>query len=167
MRSAIKSNVPPPASLTHMEREMFIPFDLDDIVREVAQRDRHNAKEVCRQLHAFFNVEAGNTAAELRHGFALFDPQRTAPAHYTADKILAKEERFLTLWRRILQKANFKPLSPEELDFALSENYLSTLPIAINYDNLDPELLKRFNLKHPLPEGHRAHQEHDRIWVRS
>ncbi|KAJ8432050.1 hypothetical protein Cgig2_001974 [Carnegiea gigantea] len=55
----------------------------------------------------------------------------------------------------VMDKSNFKIATDEEIDIALSCQYLLNLPISVDESRLDQELLKRYFSEHPhehLPE---------------
>lgn len=105
------------------------------------------------------------------------------------------EDRFLLTAREMLLKANFTPVSREEvtpyrfpsalvweligslqLDWALREDYLSTLPVEINWEGLDPTPFRRYkemqeketNIERFPPHSDKAENAFipsNRVWV--
>jgi hypothetical protein len=96
--------------------------------------------------------------------------------HLSSSQIEEAEERFLKNWETAMAKANFKPLSQElvscivcyvdlcKFDFALQEDYLNTLPIEIEWDRIDDQLLSRYSSKNNSSAASSSELS-NRIWV--
>lgn len=61
-----------------------------------------------------------------------------------AEELAAKEIRFLSLWKRMLRKANFQHITLQEYEFAMRENFLNSIPIEIQFNRIDPTVASTF-----------------------
>eukprot|EP01130_Rhizamoeba_saxonica_P013717 TRINITY_DN5891_c0_g1_i2.p1 TRINITY_DN5891_c0_g1~~TRINITY_DN5891_c0_g1_i2.p1 ORF type:complete len:443 (+),score=90.28 TRINITY_DN5891_c0_g1_i2:420-1748(+) len=99
----------------------------------------------------------------LLYGMDAFDPKTEFNANIDAESRVILEDRFLEDCYQMLEKANFNALSKRELDFAMSEDYLNTLPIDIQWEKLDGELFQRFFEKVGTPNDSKAFD--GKIWL--
>lgn len=70
------------------------------------------------------------------------DPRERDPESYAAE-IDALETRFLSSFITLLDAGHYKLLSSAEWDAAQAEDFLLTLPVAVNWDAMDPGVLPR------------------------
>ena len=64
------------------------------------------------------------------------------PKEYSAD-LDSQEARFLAGFLQLLDSAHYKLLSASEWDAAMAEEFLLTLPVAVNFNAMDPTVLPR------------------------
>lgn len=60
------------------------------------------------------------------------------------EKPTMDENTFLEKVTDLLEKANFRPLTKKELDFATKEEYLLTVPVQVSWANLDTEMITSY-----------------------
>jgi hypothetical protein len=97
-----------------------------------------------------------NSYSRLRHAleqdFAFFaaaaacspgSDHRARDAESVCAELDAQETRFLTNFWRLLEAGHYKLLTASAWDAALAEEFLLTLPVKVNWDALDSELLPR------------------------
>lgn len=77
-----------------------------------------------------------NVASCVQHLYALFEPVRGAAKlkqqNLTPKEIDNLEDNFITYLFQVMDKSNFKILSAEEIEIALSAQYRLNLPIVVD-----------------------------------
>ncbi|KAG4939380.1 hypothetical protein JHK86_045521 [Glycine max] len=93
--------------------------------------------------------------------YSLFDPvsgaQKLEQQKLPREEIDVLEQNFLTYLFEVMKKSNFKIATQEEIDIALSGQYILNLPITVNESKLDKVLLKNYFEAHPhdnLPDSY-------------
>ncbi|OAY52563.1 uncharacterized protein LOC110613027 isoform X3 [Manihot esculenta] len=85
--------------------------------------------------------------------YSLFDPvtgaQKLEQQKLSPEEIDVLEQNFLIHLFQVMDKSNFKITTEEEIDVALSGQYLLNLPIKVDESKLDKELLKKYFAEHP------------------
>ncbi|MED6157898.1 hypothetical protein PIB30_027696 [Stylosanthes scabra] len=85
--------------------------------------------------------------------YALFDPvygaSKLEQQKLSADEIDELEQNFLTFLFQVMEKSNFKIATEEEIEVALSGQYLLNLPITVDESKLDKTLLKKYFERRP------------------
>eukprot|EP00899_Mesostigma_viride_P011029 jgi/Mesvir1/19928/Mv13196-RA.1 len=94
----------------------------------------------------------------LLEEYSLFDPLRSSQGEITVtragiemteEQLADIEIRFLRKLWHVLEKSNFRLISQEELDVAQAGHYLINLPITVDHDRIDKELLARYFERYP------------------
>jgi len=139
-------------------------------------KDALNSKEkellgpLVKKIERLVESRYHDTEATLRQDFHYFDPSYdpslTDLTTLSREQLLEIEDRFLQNWLKMLEKANFKPLNQKELEFALEEDYLCTLPVKVNWEKLDESMLSRFLNKQGMEKLKEGFPEFgDKIWI--
>ncbi|XP_044501321.1 uncharacterized protein LOC123222750 isoform X2 [Mangifera indica] len=85
--------------------------------------------------------------------YSLFDPvtgaEKLKQQNLSPAEIDALEQNFLAYLFQVMDKSNFKITTDDEVDVALSGQYLLNLPISVDESKLDEKLLKRYFEEHP------------------
>ncbi|MGE3805161.1 MAG: DUF3754 domain-containing protein, partial [Gemmataceae bacterium] len=133
-----------------IEPEHFIPVPKHRIVATLSQRVEEGEKahfdDFCRLIQAIYHFEYHTTSQELKQDFQLFDNNegKLERSLTRPEVIAAAEERFLKNFIHMMEKANFHLLTQNDVDLAEAEDYLFNLPVIIDWDKLDTELLTRY-----------------------
>jgi len=140
--------------------------------------ERKLFSSVLEKLELVLAMRKYSESRRLLSDYSVLNPN-TCPhefEHISEEKKAMRENRFLIAVRETLLKANFIPISNEELEWALREDYLSTLPVDINWEGLDPEPFRRYqkmhdskeNVEHLAPNSDKAGRSFipsNRVWV--
>jgi len=145
-----------PVTRVKIDHEHFIPVSKHRIRRRLLEHvtdphDRRKFTDLCRILEAIYHFEYHETQEELKRHFRLFNAV-TSPAELkdvSSEEIESAEATFLTGFFTTMEKGNFMALTQEDYDVADREDFLFSLPVKINLDRLDDELLPRYFEKHP------------------
>ncbi|CAN8236512.1 unnamed protein product [Cochlearia groenlandica] len=90
---------------------------------------------------------------DLMQLYSLFEPIRGAhrlnQQNLSNREIDALEDQFLLHLSQVMEKSNFKVITNEEIQVALSAQYRLNLPIVVNEAKLDTKLLTRFFTNFP------------------
>ena len=71
-------------------------------------------------------------------------PKDTNGKDTNEEDVSENEDVFLAKIVKLLEGANFKPLTKKELDFAIKENYTITVPISNDWEKLDSEMISSY-----------------------
>jgi len=98
------------------------------------------------KLESWLHAKSYGDTKRALQDFAIFDPMANPRdfSYLPPEKIEQLQDRFLSNCQTMLLSAGFKPVTREELMWALGEDYLSTIPIEINWDALDKGLFKLY-----------------------
>ncbi|GEM_PF-1101680 len=95
-------------------------------------------------LEALLHFQYHRQVLEMKEDYLVLHPSAPLPS-YGEEKIRQAEERFLEHFFAIMEKADFHPLSREDLETARCEDFMYMLPLQIDWDQLDGEFLERFH----------------------
>lgn len=152
-----------------VEPEHFIPLAKHRIVQSLKQLlpadQQAKFHDFCRLVEAIYHFEYHDTSQELKQDFLLFDEQDGKVERRLADpdQVKAAEDRFLVNFVHMMDKANFRLLTQEDIDLAEAEDYLFNLPVEIDWDALDTQLLGRYLEQHGYVENGSAPRFANRI----
>lgn len=152
-----------------VEPEHFIPVAKHRIVRSlkklVPDDKQAGFRDFCRLIEAIYHFEYHTTSQELKEDFQLFDTQEGKLERSLAEpaQIESAEDRFLVNFVRMMEKANFRLLTQEDVDLAEAEDYLFNLPVQIDWDKLDTDMLGRYLKNHQYTEEGKAPEFANRI----
>ncbi|KAK7380705.1 hypothetical protein VNO78_33220 [Psophocarpus tetragonolobus] len=149
-----------------IERESVIPILKPKLLMTLASLIKHSADRVeflklCKRIEYTIRAWYHLQFEDMMQLYSLFDPisgaqkleQQNIPSH----EIDVLEQNFLSYLFEVMRKSNFKIANQEEIDVALSGQYLLNLPITVNESKLDKVLLKKYFEAHPqdnLPDFH-------------
>ncbi|GIW82773.1 MAG: hypothetical protein KatS3mg105_4580 [Gemmatales bacterium] len=149
-------NEPAPARV-RLSRENYIPVSKHRLTRKLIEQlpDESSSRQwfgdFCRLIEAIYHFEYHRTSEELKEDFHLFNSEmgqreldQAAP-----EQVAKSESRFLSHFIDMMRKANFQPLTQADVDMAEAEDYLFNLPVIIDWEKLDAEMLPRFFASHP------------------
>jgi len=145
-----------------VEPEHFIPVPrhrlVDVLVEEAGERGERIA-DLCRLLEALLHFEYRELIEELKRDYSLFDPGSSSEAVAMLGEELseadyqAAERRFLGRFVEMISKANFVPLTQQDLDVASAEDYLFSLPVEVDWDRYDTRLMDAYFQDNAYADG--------------
>ncbi len=108
-------------------REHFIPLRPADLVQKLADDpavtifDREQFRQFCQLVEATIHHEYHSRLTELKSAYAPFDPDSDAAAQYelSSDDRHARCRRLFDRFDALLQRANYRRLTREQLEEAL------------------------------------------------
>jgi len=115
-------------------------------------KQKKQAKRIMDLLDAILERKYANVQEQLTDDYDAFDPisardtEDSAKDQYVIDKRIQREGRLLGNVKLLLEKANFVPLSQSAYDFALGEDYILTVPVDVNWEAIDSEMLRYHRL---------------------
>ena len=144
------------ATRVEVERECYIPVPKDRIVQSLmaeidSPQTRIRFNDFCRLVEGIYHFEYHRTSNELKQDYRLFDNPGGAEArrNISDEELRQAEERFLLNFTLLMEKGNFRPLSQDDIDVAEAEDYVFSLPVRIDWQRLDTDMLGRFLAMHP------------------
>ncbi|KAH3758826.1 Glycerophosphodiester phosphodiesterase gde1 [Pelomyxa schiedti] len=103
---------------------------------------------VLKLLRTAVMLKLKNKKEQLEQDYSALYPMSTAVqaegAVMPSENFEQVEQRFLHNLVRMLKKANYTPLTKEELEFALADEYLLTVPLQSDWNKLESSMLDRF-----------------------
>lgn len=147
-----------------LERESVIPILKPKLIMTLANLIEHSADrteflKLCKRVEYTIRAWYLLQFEDLMQLYSLFDPvhgaQKLEQQNLSPEEIDILEQNFLSYLFQVMAKSNFKIATDEEIDIALSCQYLLNLPISVDESRLDQKLLKRYFAEHPhehLPE---------------
>lgn len=141
-----------------MERESVIPILKPKLTMALANLIEHSSDraeflKLCKRVEYTIRAWYLLQFEDLMQLYSLFDPvhgaQKLEQQNLSAEEIDILEQNFLTYLFQIMDKSNFKIATDDEIDIALSGQYLLHLPIKVDESKLDKKLLKRYFAEHP------------------
>ncbi len=135
-----------------IEPEGFIPlprFRFKQHLLDHADPAQQTAWEkFFRIVESLVHAQYHRQVLQMKEDYLVLHPQ-AAPANSSPQEQAAAEQRFLDHFFYMMEKANFRPLSQQQVEAAAREDYLYMLPLQIDWDQLDGEFLVRFYRQHP------------------
>ncbi|XP_021895755.1 uncharacterized protein LOC110813068 [Carica papaya] len=141
-----------------LERESVIPILKPKLIMTLANliehaTDRAEFLKFCKRIEYTIRAWYLLQFEDLMQLYSLFDPvhgaQKIQQQNLSPEEIDILEQNFLTYLFQVMEKSNFKITTNEEIDVALSGQYLLNLPIMVDESKLDKKLLKTFFAAHP------------------
>lgn len=126
-------------------REAFIPYRRKDIVELCIADGRLLAADVpkfrafCDILSAYYHFQFHKDLEHLKDNFVPFNPDsETKPPYPLPPAQKAEmETKLVTAFRSVLERANYIPLSQEDLEQAFEEETLIELRTSVDFDDFD------------------------------
>ena len=122
----------------------FIPFRKADIVRMCLQENQLSGQEedfqqICHMLGSVFHFEFHRVVEALKDSYAPIDPD--ADTRSIGDDKSSAGFEFVGLLNGLLEKANYEPISQDELNQALTEASLFRIRLHVDFDDFSEVLL--------------------------
>ncbi|KAL9248910.1 hypothetical protein AKJ16_DCAP06508 [Drosera capensis] len=150
--------------IIRLEKESVIPILKPKIIMTLANlielgSDRNEFLKLCKRIDYTIRAWYLLQFEDLMQLYSLFDPvhgaKKLEQQHLSPEEIDVLEQNFLTYLFQIMEKSNFKVATDEEIDIAVTGQYLLNLPITVDESKLDKKLLSKYFSQHPhenLPE---------------
>ncbi|KAJ9132892.1 hypothetical protein P3X46_033717 [Hevea brasiliensis] len=141
-----------------LERESVIPILKPKLIMTLANLIEHSSDraeflKLCKRVEYTIRAWYLLQFEDLMQLYSIFDPvtgaQKLQQQKLSPEEIDVLEQNFLTYLFQVMDKSNFKIVTDEEIDVALSGQYLLNLPIKVDESKLDKELLKKYFAEHP------------------
>ncbi|KAG8656052.1 hypothetical protein MANES_04G093700v8 [Manihot esculenta] len=141
-----------------LERESVIPILKPKLIMTLVNlielsSDRAEFLKLCKRVEYTIRAWYLLQFEDLMQLYSLFDPvtgaQKLEQQKLSPEEIDVLEQNFLIHLFQVMDKSNFKITTEEEIDVALSGQYLLNLPIKVDESKLDKELLKKYFAEHP------------------
>lgn len=140
-----------------LERESVIPVLKPKLIMTLANliehgSDRAEFLKLCKRVEYTIRAWYLLQFEDLMQLYSLFDPihgdKKLQQQNLSSDEIDVLEQNFLSYLFEVMDKSNFKITTDDEIDVALSGQYLLNLPITVDESKLDKKLLKRYFEEH-------------------
>ncbi|GAB4847375.1 hypothetical protein Ancab_026433 [Ancistrocladus abbreviatus] len=147
-----------------LERESVIPILKPKLTMTLAnhienESDRTEFLKLCKRIEYIIRTWYLLQFEDFMQLYALFDPvhgsQKLQQQHLSPEETDSLEQNFLGHLFQVMHKSNFKIATDEEVEIAVSGQYLLNLPITVDESKLDTKLLTRYFSEHhydKLPE---------------
>ncbi|KAL1201357.1 hypothetical protein V5N11_003769 [Cardamine amara subsp. amara] len=141
-----------------LEREAVIPILKHKLITALSLHfadkcEREEFLRFCQRVECTIRAWYHLHFEDLMQLYSLFEPIRGAhrlnQQNLSSREIDTLEDQFLLHLLQVMEKSNFKVITNEEIQVALSAQYRLNLPIVVNENKLDTNLLTRFFSKFP------------------
>ena len=142
-----------------VDYETYIPTALHRIAAALGQQledesEREDFGHLRRMLHSIYHFEYHRISQQLKRDYTAFSSDAHARDYAgSADPGTDVDElRFLKNFFRVMEAANFRPVTQQDIEFTEAHDYMFTLPIQIDWESMDGELLTKFITEELTPE---------------
>jgi len=129
----------------YADRDAFIPYrraDLVELCLSEGKLDRPQAqqfREFAEILAAYYHFEFHRDLESIKDSFAPFNPDSATKSirELTDSEIRDREQRLVQSFERVLERANYQPISKESLERAFEEEALIELKTSVQFDDFE------------------------------
>lgn len=128
------------------QKYRFIPFEADDLVELCLRLPAAEAvgvatlRRFCGALAAHYHMDFQQQRHDLLQAYLTSDPDRDTQQVNSLDRAV-EPDRFSDELRRLLDRANFEPITASDLRQALTESSLFKLKLHIDFDQFEEAVL--------------------------
>ncbi|MEQ9553203.1 MAG: DUF3754 domain-containing protein [Coleofasciculus sp. G3-WIS-01] len=130
---------------TYQDREAFIPYRRSDLIElclddgQLPNEKVQQFRDFCTLLSAYYHFKFHAYLERLKNNYDPFNPDADTQSRVelTPDKLAEREANVVTDFQTILERANYVPLSPNNLQRAFKERSLIQLKTAVDFDEFD------------------------------
>lgn len=129
----------------YKDREAFIPYRRSDLIEiciqdgQLAGSDVDKFRDFCEILAAYYHFQLHQTLELLKDNFTFFNPDSDTKTRFqpTAEQLAERESKLVSVFKTLLERANYNPLSDEMLQQALQGGSLLDLKTDIDFNDFD------------------------------
>lgn len=137
--------------LPEVEQEHFIPFRAGDLLdlclrsKDLADKDKRRFEKICVLMSRYFHLQFQKKLDTLKDCYAPFNPDSdTLPvAESTSSELKDKQVQLVETLTDVVQSANFKPVSQEDLNRAMLEQSLFNIRLNVDFNDFEQILFYR------------------------
>ncbi|GAB2225930.1 hypothetical protein Droror1_Dr00021707 [Drosera rotundifolia] len=144
--------------IIRLDRESVIPVLKNKLIQALANlieqdQDCADFLTLCKRVEYTIRAWYSLHFEEMMQLYSLFDPIHGATKleqqNLSPDEVDVLEQKFLEYVFKVMDKSNFKIVTNEEIEVALSGKYRLNLPIKVDESKLNKRLLRRYFAQHP------------------
>lgn len=147
-----------------IKREHFIPYCRADVIDMCAEDGRlepgavDEFRDFCKILESLVHFEHHAQLETLKDSYRPFNPDRDTHefAPPSADEVPAMRERLTQMLQRVLESANYKHVSEQEIEASFDEAALFQIRLEINFDDYEEVVV--------YARGERQREEEVPMW---
>ncbi len=137
--------------LPDVEQEHFIPFRAADLLdlclrsKDLVDKDKRRFEKICVLMSRYFHLQFQEKLDTLKDCYAPFNPDSdTLPVgEATGSELKDKQLQLVETLTDVVQSANFKPVSQEDLNRAMLEQSLFNIRLNVDFDDFEQILFYR------------------------
>lgn len=129
----------------YQDREAFIPYRRSDLIElciqdgQLADADVQKFRDFCEILAAYYHFQLHHTLEILKDNFTFFNPDsdtktRSQP---NSQQLVEMQEKVVSVFKTLLERANYNPLSEEMLQQAFEGGSLLDLKTDVDFNDFD------------------------------
>ncbi len=134
-----------------LDPEHFIPFRAEDLRRlllnspEMQDQNRRLFEKICILIQRYYHLAFQKQLNTLKDCYAPFNPDRdTLPiGEESASVLREKQEQLVAVLNDVVQAANFKIVSQQDLDNSIEEESLFNIRLDVDFNDFDQILFYR------------------------
>ncbi|XP_074309209.1 uncharacterized protein LOC141643799 isoform X2 [Silene latifolia] len=144
--------------IIQLDRESVIPIIKPKLIHGLANlidnsSDKQEFYTFCKRVEYTIRAWYLVQFEEMMHLYNLFEPvmgaRKLEERDLSEEEINELEQKFVGYLFQMMEKSNFKIVSNQEIEVALSGTYCVNLPIKVDEAKLDSVLLRRYFAKNP------------------
>lgn len=132
-------------------RERFIPVDKGELVNRLshstllAAEDRESYFLFSKLLDSYFHFEFHAKAESLNQNYLPFNPDsdKLAVQKYSLAESAAHEERLMSIFKGVLNQANYQQITEKDLSYAVNQESLLRLNLYVDFADFENQLVFR------------------------
>ncbi|GAB2278337.1 hypothetical protein Dimus_013020 [Dionaea muscipula] len=144
--------------IIRLDRESVIPILKPKLIEALANLiefdyDRAEFYTLCKRVEYTIRAWYLLHFEDMMQLYSLFDPIHGAAKleqqNLSPEEVDVLEQKFIAYVFQVMDKSNFKIVTNEEIEVAVSGKYRLNLPIKVDESKLDKMLLRRYFAQHP------------------
>ncbi len=129
----------------HNDREAFIPYRRVELIEmciedgRLAEADVPKFREFYEILSAYYHFELHRSLETLKENFAPFNPDADTISRHKPgpDELAERQANLISAFETVLERANYQPLSQQDLELAFKEKSLVPLNTQVDFDDFE------------------------------
>ncbi len=129
----------------YQDREAFIPYRRVDLIEmcledgKLSETDWPKFRECCEILSAYYHFELHRSLETLKENFAPFNPDRDTITRYdpSLQELLTMQANLVDAFETALKRANYQPVSQQDLERAFEDESLVPLNTRVDFDDFE------------------------------
>ena len=129
----------------HSDREAFIPYRRADLIEMciedggLATAEVAQFRQFCEILSAYYHFEFHRSLETLKENFAPFDPDADTLIRQESgpDALNERQIKLVQSFKTVLERANYRPLSEQDLELAFERESLIPLNTKVDFADFE------------------------------
>jgi len=129
----------------YADREAFIPYRRSDLIKlclqegKLSPQEARQFRDFCEILSAYYHFEFHQDLESIKDSFSPFNPDRETKTirELSSAELYDREQRLVSSFEKVLERANYRPISQESLERAFAEEALIELKTEVDFNDFE------------------------------